>query len=400
MLESGQIATSRGNLHHAARFRGVADLITSAFVRRGSGVFVILLGAGLTLSAPFGCSSQSSQQTLEKTCVAGAEEACSCADSSRGVHACRSDGTGFEACNCGSGGAAGSAGSGSGGSSSAGDGGKASGGRGGDAGAAEGGDAGATGGEGGSGGPVADGTLGAPCTGDTDCMDLSCITNVQGPQGLYHLPGGSCSLDCMDALDCPAASVCIQISVAFSGYCAELCNYGPANATAFNPEKCHGRSDFACAPFPMANPQPTCLPSCNSDADCMGGNFCDLGNGVCVTTPPGSEPTGSVCTPGPQELCSGICNSLIVGGNPTGLCSDLCTLGADDACSAVSADDAACFGDTTNEGVGDQGQCVELCDCASDCRFQSLVCVELSDPVKGHAGYCGVLMPGNNATGC
>jgi hypothetical protein len=79
-----------------------------------------------------------------------------------------------------------------------------------------------------------DGTLGAPCTSNTDCVDpLSCITNVQTQQGIVHLPGGTCSSYCTGPLDCPDA-ICVQVSSGFMGYCAESCNYGPSNATAFN----------------------------------------------------------------------------------------------------------------------------------------------------------------------
>jgi hypothetical protein len=95
-----------------------------------------------------------------------------------------------------------------------------------------------------------------------------------------------------------------------------------------------------------------------------------------------------------------MCISINDGGTVIRMCSDLCTLGADDACSAVSADDAACFGDTANEGFGDQGQCIQLCNCTSDCRHPSLVCVELSTPIKSHDGYCGVVLQGESDTGC
>jgi hypothetical protein len=212
------------------------------------------------------------------------------------------------------------------------------------------------------------------------------------------IPGGTCSRQCNSDAECPAASSCfVPNPVTGGGFCVERCTIGPAGGADFDPNKCHGRQDFACTP--AAQTGAACLPRCNVNADCQG-QPCNLASGFC-TSPLGNAPTGTMCTPGlPQQPCTGACVPIQVGTSSTGMCSDNCTVGAAAACKSLSTFDAYCGLLPPGAGVGDAAHCIQLCNCTTDCRNNLLKCVKLQQPIAMKQGYCGDLGPGKSETLC
>jgi hypothetical protein len=104
--------------------------------------------------------------------------------------------------------------------------------------------------------------------------------------------------------------------VGFAGanICVRTC---ASRATPRGVSKCLDRSDVVCVSVaalgdepPGAGPQRgVCLPSCQSDAQCGPGLFCDLGNGLCTSERPAGDPVGSVCA-GAESCASGLCVTL------------------------------------------------------------------------------------------
>lgn len=70
--------------------------------------------------------------------------------------------------------------------------------------------------------PLADGVVGKACTADAECggAAMSCVTTT----GNAALPGGYCSVSCVDNVDCGAGGVCIGgVGGAATGYCYKSC---------------------------------------------------------------------------------------------------------------------------------------------------------------------------------
>lgn len=262
--------------------------------------------------------------------------------------------------------------------------------------------------------------LGATCSQDSDCgAGLVCLAawskniNGQGP------PGGLCTADCAaDASICgklkPNAK-CIGFpdQASSTRFCLESCEFGDPGAN--KPNKCHGRVDMGCAPIiipGVGEVARSCLPNCNSDADCGGSLACDFGTGLCDATAPTGDPVGTPCSQA-TDTCRGFCEKLdlpATGGSTT-LCAERCTAGAvaesKVTCgwdkSSASPAQAACIyypGAVAVPGFGDRGACGQLCDCNSQCSDPALVCQALpggldvlfkrkgqcSPPVKTDAG--------------
>lgn len=303
-------------------------------------------------------------------CNAGHVRACPSSICS-GTQTCRADGT-YGPCNCvGTGGFAGSVGGsfgGFGGSSGVG----TFGGFGG---------SGGFGGTGGSGGSVATPPqLGQQCISNFDCGDL--LFCVPADQLLFDngaAAHGYCTLPCTN--NCAALgsdAVCHDFGSA--SFCVRACSFGPIGLTTFDPNKCLGRPDVACAPTYAASSLdlsctldaqcltgqkcgdtqrcldlvPVCLPSCNSDADCAAGLKCDPLDGLCRATVPTGKKIGEECTPtsaagdasgtggttsadaaadGGSRECRGSCLEIAAqAGAPAYMCTESCTFGAFPSC--------------------------------------------------------------------
>lgn len=266
---------------------------------------------------------------------------------------------------------------------------------------ATGGGTGSTGGAlfGGSGGTVPVTRLGRACAVDAECgWAMLCATpdsdlfEGEGP------PHGYCTFDCSeDASVCSEFQnigspfpVCVGMGNG-SAYCLEGCGFGPTNLSAFDPDKCHGRSEIACGPiFDESGNffQAACLPQCNSDADCGPDLGCNVRTGGCSGAVATGLPVGSVCSPDSDAAlneCRGSCAGLVheSGQEPfTHICAESCTVGATPACGWMgdgSAPAACLFASTIIQakggpGIGDRGSCGQLCDDNCDCSNPELVC--------------------------
>jgi hypothetical protein len=224
--------------------------------------------------------------------------------------------------------------------------------------------------------------IGTPCSADADCGDgLICLE----PDGSDWFSGGPsdgyCTLNCAaDSTVCDAVNaLCVAGQAVDEAYCFESCVRGGGF------EKCHARPDTAC--LEVAAGSAACLPSCGSDSQCPVGEFCDLLNGVCVTTQRVGDPIGTPCSVA-NDTCEGYCQDF---GNGLVMCTALCTVGLEyPACGVDPADatsgDPVClpvFADT--DGVGDTGACIQRCDCNDQCLHPATVCMPFDDPTSEQA---------------
>jgi hypothetical protein len=170
----------------------------------------------------------------------------------------------------------------------------------------------------------------------------------------------------------------------------------------FDPGKCHGRPELACAPVQPGIPSGLCAPRCNADVDCKAGWYCHPKDGLCRQDPPLGQAVGEPCST--EDDCRGQCIEVVAAGDgqaPLSVCAEACTHGAPLSCGwtdAASPAPAFClFGAESiapidGPGAGDLGQCSRLCDCDDQCP-SPLGCVAFfgGDPVSiltQRAGYC------------
>jgi hypothetical protein len=226
------------------------------------------------------------------------------------------------------------------------------------------------------------GPVGAACSKDADCLSgLDCLTADGGVLDFSGPAGGYCTVGCADDAACQAVdrgSECLS----FRGQriCVRTCASGVVPSAV---AKCLDRSDVTCVSdvarqlqAPADGPQPgVCLPSCQSDAQCGAGLFCDLRNGLCTNAPPTGDPVGSRCD-GPNNNCEGgVCVPL---NGFERFCSAFCRFGGP-GCGFDGDDarpEAGCvLAQVPGESVGDRGLCLELCESASDCARPGAVCL-------------------------
>ena len=143
-----------------------------------------------------------------------------------------------------------------------------------------------------------------------------------------------------------------------------------------------------------------CVPQCNGDEDCGDLLHCDPKSGLCRTTAPAGKSLGEKCTDGGSSECTGNCAPSVNPGSSvpfTYTCTQNCTIGALPQCGWDGAGKAPGFCLITSllnssPGVGDQGLCVQLCSCNSDCGNPDLVCRALNssglETALGQHGYC------------
>jgi|SRR6478736_553724 len=207
--------------------------------------------------------------------------------------------------------------------------------------------------------------LGAPCQSDAQCgVGLQCLQPDTVSLSIGGPPNGLCTVACS------TNSTCEQISPSAGcyqpndqGYCIEACNPGEPKAGI---SKCHGRTDFACAPFSMGSTF-LCVPLCTADAQCGHGLHCDPKSGECVQQVATGEPPGSPCDPSAaNDPCQGFCLQTSEG---SGVCAELCV--AEQPCLYEDGTPhGACFGQFASQatfGPGDIGFCDPNCMCSDDC---------------------------------
>ncbi len=238
--------------------------------------------------------------------------------------------------------------------------------------------------------------FGSKCLSDGECgrAGVVCLTSTGTVLGNFGPAGGVCTRSCQTTDDCtgidPNAS-CVGLTDTQS-FCMEGCTIG---SPATTDTKCHNRPDMACAADPNAPNVPFCVPVCRGDFDCPGGRGCDPASGLCADQPSTGLPIGAACDPTATPTpCAGFCVQLDTG---IGICSEPCANGTD-SCGAAPGQagplDAACLWiSDPNAGMGDLGDCGQLCDCDADCANDKLVCSPLPVDVAGfygRAGFCGL----------
>ncbi len=253
--------------------------------------------------------------------------------------------------------------------------------------------AGPTGSGSGSASGAGSGVVGARCRSDADCIrDLECLSADGGELAGGGPAGGYCSMPCGNDAACAAVDVASEcIGLAGQSLCVRSC---ASRAPAPNESKCLGRADVMCVSVaalgdepPGTGPQPgLCVPACQSDAQCGPGLFCNLGNGLCSSTPPAGAPIGSACAAA-EDCASGLCLTL----NDTfqSFCSGFCSFGVP-GCgfdgSEAAAGATCLLTQVRDEGPGDRGLCFASCDSDLDCRAPGAVCVPAES--DGRAGVC------------
>jgi hypothetical protein len=172
-------------------------------------------------------------------------------------------------------------------------------------------------------------------------------------------------------------------------YCIEPCARGLATASPglLDPTKCHGRADSSCAT------NGGCMPSCAGDADCEGGDACDLHHGLCKTgLAPVDAGIGATASAGCGTQMSA---SFSDGDAGTAFyCTGYCTIGVLGGCGWEGPSPPAPVGCVMYTGTlntaGDRGLCARLCDCDADCAPETR-CLQLDATnglIYGRYGYC------------
>jgi len=246
-----------------------------------------------------------------------------------------------------------------------------------------------------AGAQVGDGRLGSTCTADADCAaGLTCILptatdfrSVSEPPERGGPAGGLCTVSCAEDPECwvhDETAICHPID----GFCREGCRTNEPLGDALTPEKCHGRSDMACAPIGCADSDcrttvDFCSELCWVDEQCGIDLFCNLRTGLCQSSPAEGDPPGSACNfTAAENSCLGLCDldpvELYGHQRLAGVCVEPCVIGAPMACGGPrgGGKGRACLRRleaADKYGIGDLGACATLCNCTSDCA-DSEVC--------------------------
>jgi hypothetical protein len=241
--------------------------------------------------------------------------------------------------------------------------------------------------------------VGKECSKDADCAaGLVCLTESSDALGAGGPAGGLCTVDCLanGQADCDqvdTGSLCAANQSHTIAFCYERCNAGPVSP---GEHKCHDRADSACRP--SQTDMGYCTPTCRGDFDCPG-RVCEQRSGLCAAAAMGTLPFGSSCDPVPSTTdCVGLCSTLGTS-MPTkdnSFCTNYCIIGRPGTCgeplNASGPPNAACllkFASTETDG--DLGECVQLCDCDSNCKNPGFICSPTA--VKMDTGRAGACVP-------
>ncbi len=269
-----------------------------------------------------------------------------------------------------------------------------------------------------AGGPRAN--FGRSCSRQEDCgEDLTCLTDDSLSLTKGGPPRGLCTASCTgdpgSCEDYADDARCVNFG-RFS-YCMEACEYGSVVDDAFDKDKCHGRTEFACKPLledtavscettedcsegevckgTCQRDTPTCMPQCNGDFDCGSGRFCDPRTGECVRDLPRGRRLAERCNVAADpDPCRGSCG--LIERAEGGRCDETCTLGSYPTC-GVAMDPASvgCAIPVAQQATyGDMGFCAPLCDCTDDCPV-GLECVVATLPYLQRPGFCATPAEGD-----
>lgn len=271
--------------------------------------------------------------------------------------------------------------------------------------------------------------LGAWCTSNDDCAPGFCL--LPGGDDIYGFAGpagGYCTLDCTDYANdytlpdpCAAASPsasCVPIAQSGStitkAVCFEGCTLGEPPVDGINnvldTSKCHGRNDAACIQptDDVGNPvgTPYCQPLCQRDTNCASaGRKCDPRLKLCVDEANLTQglPMGSSCSEWVQSegdagnACSGLClglrkSSTQDAGDPDNVayfCTERCVYNTITGCGYQdSPPGGVCLIASANDGAGDVGYCLQMCDVDSDCgAYGDPVANVYCDPIGVQNGW-------------
>jgi hypothetical protein len=208
--------------------------------------------------------------------------------------------------------------------------------------------------------------VGKECSTDADCgASMICLTPATNIWSGESAPRGYCSRACDPSA--PAASaddVCGGAATCVVGESGDLEGWCMRSCTSIcTPEReaCVGLIKDDGSPAGSA-----CLPRCLADSDCAGaGRVCDPRSGMCgdATRVSHGTPTGTRCTPGPNEGgCAGYCVTDTGG---KGVCGQACVVGA--ASNGGCQSDALCAPTDTANLSGSSGWCVHRCGADADC---------------------------------
>ena len=253
---------------------------------------------------------------------------------------------------------------------------------------------------------VRDGQVGAACASAAECdAGLTCWAPGAPESSAGGPAGGVCSSTCGYPYLCATESRCAdELGV---GYCLEPCTLNASFGDELDPEKCHGRPDMACV---FSYYGPLCMPRCSADEQCPTGFACDPRTGRCSAEAPAGDRFGSPCDPtAATPTCRGTCRlyggedvpSAGEGGQgaepPPGVCDEACVIGATDGCGLPEGSgEGACLLPASGFSNGDQGLCVRLCDCSSDCP-DIMVCEPWD--FEGRYDFAGACVLGTRAPG-
>lgn len=266
--------------------------------------------------------------------------------------------------------------------------------------------------------PQLSATLGQRCASNAECgATLICLKATSTDWSGQGPARGYCTADCSQnknvCNEVAPNATCLTLPNG-AAFCVERCNFGPKDAGTFNPKKCHGRPEVACAPLFDEKDvfiEAACLPQCNADPDCGGALHCNPRTGLCSTEPATGKGIGEACEKDPDggtDECRGTCSRIVDGPTHefvTNVCTEGCTAGVLLSCGwggpGTGPASAACIFHRTvvfenaGMGPGDLGSCGQLCDCNDDCKDPALVCAPWSENAAaneknfGRKGYCG-----------
>lgn len=186
------------------------------------------------------------------------------------------------------------------------------------------------------------GAVGSACAEAGDCDKVEQAVCLK-------MPSGYCSAECAGgAFDCDEQSLCQQLGdQAF--FCLDGCLTENGSGDCRDQYRCSARADAVNFDGREIG---VCIPKCESDGDCGGGERCDTGSGNCVAR--GEKRTGEGCSNNAQ--CNGglcLINDTFRGGYCSARCGNQF---------AECENGSEC---TTLEG---EAICLTSCDADADCR--------------------------------